>query len=82
MNLLSDYFTNSVWTVGGEDLVEVGGDGVVLHGAVAHDEVGGLGFGDSGDGLVAGVFVKTGNQEVVRYAEYLFAGDLALFDLA
>ena len=63
-------------------MVEVGGDGVVFHGAVAHDEVGGLELGDSGDGLVADVLVKAGDQEVVRYVKDLFAGDRALFDLA
>ena len=79
---ISNHLSNCVGTICSEDLVEVGGDGVVFHGAVAHDEVGGPELGDSGDGLVADILVKAGDQEVVRYVKDLLAGDGALFDLA
>ena len=76
------YLPYGVRAVGGEDLVEVGGDGVGGQGAVAHDEVVGLLLGDGGDGLVGDVFIEAGHQEAIRHIKDLLAGDGGFFDLA
>jgi hypothetical protein len=48
-----------------KNLVEVGGDAVVGHAAVAEDGVIGLAFGDLGNDFAGNAFVKAGDQEAV-----------------
>ena len=66
--------------IGFKNLVEVSGDAVVGHAAVAEDGVEGLLLGDGGDGFGGDAGVEAGQQEAVGDVEHLLAADDRLGD--